>query len=81
MHEMSLNMYSCFRWASQVVLEVKKPPANAGDLRYAGSIPGWGRTPRGGHGDLLHHPQLENPRDTGEPGRLWSIGSQRVGHD
>ena len=28
------------RWASQVVLEVKKPPVNAGDKRDLGSIPG-----------------------------------------
>ena len=51
---------------------------NAGDL---GSIPGWGRIPGGGHGDPLHHPYLENPRDRGKPGGLWSIGSQRVRHD
>ena len=81
MHEKSLNVYSGFRWASQVVLVVKKPPADAGDLRYASSIPGWGRIPGGGHGNPLHHPRLENPRDRGKPGRLWSIGSQRVGHD
>ena len=29
--------------ASQVALVVKNPPANAGDVRDAGSIPGWGR--------------------------------------
>ena len=28
------------RWASQVVLVVKKPPAKAGDKRDMGSIPG-----------------------------------------
>ena len=27
-------------WASQVSLVVKNPPANAGDIRDAGSIPG-----------------------------------------
>ena len=27
-------------WASQVALVVKNPPANAGDIRYVGSIPG-----------------------------------------
>jgi len=31
-------------WASQVVLVVKKLPANAGDARDAGSIPGSGRS-------------------------------------
>ena len=32
-------------WASQVVKVVKNPPANAGDTREAGSIPGLGRSP------------------------------------
>ena len=38
-------------WASQVVLVVKNPPANAGDVRKACSIPGSGRSPGGGHGN------------------------------
>ena len=33
------------RWASQVVLEVKNPPSNAGDIRDIGSIPGSGKIP------------------------------------
>ena len=37
------------RGASQVALVVKNPPANAGDIREAGSIPGLGRSPGGGH--------------------------------
>ena len=40
-------------WASLVVLVIKKPPANAGDLRDAGSIPGSGKSPGGGHGKPL----------------------------
>ena len=32
---------------------VKDPPANAGDTRDAGSIPGLGRSPRVGNGNLL----------------------------
>ena len=39
------------RWASQVVLVVKNPPVNAGDVRDAGSIPGLGRFPGGGQGN------------------------------
>ena len=35
---------------SQVVLVVKNLPANAGDLRDVGSIPGSGRSPGGVHG-------------------------------
>ena len=34
--------------ASQMALVVKNPSANAGDIRDAGSIPGWGRSPGGG---------------------------------
>ena len=33
---------------SQVVLVVKNPPANAGDVRDMSSIPGSGRSPEGG---------------------------------
>ena len=43
--------------ASQVALVVKNPPANAGD---AGSIPGLGRSPRGGHSNPLQYSCLEN---------------------
>jgi len=44
---------------------VKNPPANAGDIRDAGSIPGLGRSPGGGHGNLLQYSCLENPMDRG----------------
>ena len=40
-------------WASQVVLVVKNPPANAGDIRDLGLIPGSGRSPGGGHSNPL----------------------------
>ena len=36
--------------ASQMVLVVKNPPANTGDIRDMGSIPGSGRSPRVGNG-------------------------------
>ena len=42
-------MCVCAR-AFQVVLVVKNLPANAGDVRNTGSIPGLGRSPGGGHG-------------------------------
>ena len=51
--------------ASQVVLVVKYPPANAGDIRDAGSTPGLGRAPGGGHGSPLLYSCLENPMDRG----------------
>ena len=62
---------------------VKNPPANAGNVRDAGSgpwvrnIPGSGRSPGGEHGSILawRIPWTE------EPGGLLSIGLQRVEHD
>ena len=57
---------------------VKKLPANAGDIRDTGSIPGSGRSPGGGHGNPLRCSSLEKPEG---PGGLQSMGSQRVGHD
>ena len=47
------------------VLVVKNPPANAGEVRDAGSIPGSGRSPAGGHSHPLHYSCLENPMDRG----------------
>ena len=61
-------------------LVVKNLPANAGDIRDMGSIPGLGRSPGEGHGNPLQDSCLENPW-TEEPGRLQSIGSHRVRHD
>ena len=52
-------------WASQVALVVKNPPANAGDIRDMGSIPGSGRSPGEGHGNPLQYSCLENPMDRG----------------
>ena len=48
-----------------MTLEVKNPPANAGDIRDMGSIPGSGKTPGGGHGNPLQYSCLENPMDRG----------------
>ena len=44
---------------------VKKLPANAGDAGDVGSIPGSGRSPRGGHSKPLQYFCLENPMDRG----------------
>ena len=44
-------MYYTYMWASQVALVVKNLPANAGDIRDVGSIPGSGTSPGGGHGN------------------------------
>ena len=59
---------------------VKHPPANAGDIRDEGSIPGSGSSlekEMAIHSSILawRIPQTE------EPGRLQSMGSQRAEHD
>ena len=46
-------------------------PASAGDRRDSGSIPGLGRSPGGGNGNLLQDYCLENPMDTGP---WWATG-------
>ena len=56
--------------AFHVVLVVKNLPANAGDVRDVGSIPGWGRSPGGGPGNPLQNSCLENPMDRGI---FWAI--------
>ena len=60
-----------------MVLAIKNLPANAGDVRNAGSILGLGRSPEEGNGNPLQYSSLENPMDGG----LKSVGSQRVRHD
>ena len=50
---------------------------NAGD---PGSVPGSERSPGEGNGNPLQYSCLEIPWME-EPGRLQSMGSQRVGHD
>ena len=57
--------------ASQVMLEVKDPPANAGDM---GSLPRSGRSPGGGHGKPLQYSYLENPMGRG----AWRATVHRV---
>ena len=52
-----------FHWTSQVALVIKNSPANAGDVRGIGSIPGWGRSPGRGHGNPFQYSCLENPMD------------------
>ena len=42
----------------------KNPPANAGDARDTGSIPGLGRSPGEGNGNLLQSSCLENSMDS-----------------
>ena len=51
--------------ASQAALVVKSAPANAGDVRDVGSIPGSGRSPGTGNGNPLQDSYLENPMERG----------------
>ena len=48
-----------------MVLVVKNPPANAGDIKDMASIPGLGISPGGGHDNLLQYSCLENSMDRG----------------
>ena len=53
---------------------VKNSPANAGDLRDSGSIPGLGRSPGGEPGNPLEYSCLENPMERG----AWQATVHRV---
>ena len=50
------------------------------NLSAVGSVPGLGRSPEEGNGNPLQYSCLENSMDR-EPGRLQSMGLQRVGYD
>ena len=59
---------------------VKNLPANAGDKRHSGSVPGLRRFPAQRHGNPLQYSRLENPMDRG----AWQVIANvvpRVGHD
>ena len=58
-----------YRGTSQVVLVVKNPPANAGEVRDVGSVPGLGRSPGVGTSYPLQYTCLENSIDRG----AWQI--------
>ena len=63
-----------------MALVVKTPSANAEDTRDAGSIPGSGRSPGVGNGNLLQYSYWENSLGSG----IWWTtvhGVRRVGHD
>ena len=59
---------------SEVVLVKKNLPAKARDVRYTGWIPGWRRSPGGGHGNAVQYPFLENSMDRG----AWQVMVLRV---
>ena len=59
---------------SLLALVVKNTPANAGDIRDVGSIPGSGKSPGGEHSNPLQCSCLENPMDGG----AWRATVYRV---
>ena len=64
-----LYTWNICNWASHMAQMVKKPPANSGDIREAGFIPGWEDHLEEGiatHASIL---ACRIPR-TEEPGRL-----------
>ena len=64
MHEMK-DFQKDISGASQVALVVKNLPANEGDLRDAGLIPGSGRSPGEWNGNPFQYSSLEKPMDRG----------------
>ena len=53
---------------------VKNLPANVGDVRDVGLIPGSGRSPGGGHSNPLWYSCLENPMDRGAwPATVYGV--------
>ena len=58
-------MWKLFTWASQMVLVVKNPSTNAGEVRDVGSVPELGRFCGGGHGNQFQYSCLENSMNRG----------------
>ena len=62
--KVELNGFAGEWGTSQVAIVVENPPADAGDIRDVGLIPGSGRSPGGGHGNPLQYSFLENHMDS-----------------
>ena len=67
--------------ASQVVLVVKNPPANARIIRDSGLTPGLGRSPGGRHDSPLQYSCLENPMDRATWWTIVHSVAHRVRHN
>ena len=80
MSDFTFTFTFAFERSSQVALVVKNLPANAGDARDEGSIPGSERSPGVRNGNALQYSSVENSW-TEEPGGLHPIGLQRIGQD
>ena len=64
-----------------MALAVKNPPADAGDLRDVGSIPGSGRRPGGRRGNPLQYSGLESAHGQRSLVGYSPRGLQRLGRD
>ena len=70
----TVQKHQIFGAASRVVLLVKDPPANAGDIRDAVSVPGLGRSSGEGNDKPLQYSCLGNPMDR----ETWQAVVHRV---
>ena len=70
--DLFISSSSVFK-ASQLVQLVKNLPANAGDARDVGSIPGLGRSPEERHGNPIQYACLENLMNRG----AWQVTVHR----
>ena len=77
-NEKELLLYCLSVKTTQMVLVVKKSPANIVDAGDTNSIPGSGRSPGRGHGNPLQYSCLGNPMDRGA-WRVTVCGVKRVG--
>ena len=69
-----LVLVAAHKGLPRLVLVVKHPPANAGDVREEGLVPVSGRSSAGGHSNPLQYSCWENPMD-----RDWQA-TVHVGH-
>ena len=58
--EINFLFVLCYCWGFSGGSVVKNLPANAGDTRDSGLIPGWGRSTEAGNGNPLQYSCLEN---------------------
>ena len=55
---------------------VKNPPAKAGDMRDTGSIPGSGKSPGEGNGNLIQYSCLVDPMGRAAKDQPQALGSE-----
>jgi len=73
-------MFLEFIWFIYLVLCLLGSTCNVGDSGDASSVPGSGRSPAGGNGNYSCILAWKIPW-TEQPGRIQSMGSQRVEHN